>query len=291
MDRVFEHFHLSLVERAQIGMFDVPTNREDWIRDCFGETFQFWHMGTEFHWVPWPEQPPFILGTVERIKLRPQHKAPEEGGEEFIGREWQGSLVIIDPRYRPDGQKVGFEQDRDVGQPHAVLASMARHLNGDGQNQFSIFVKPIFDSETFRRFAHRHGNVVRYITFDFVVPNMFFGARLGVKKGLERVGQDTGAEEVKVTLESETGVRTDSKNVEDALAYSEQGNARVTAGALTGEKYSSTTKRKTVKMRSILNLAQEASEEAKRWIRKALGRDENDSVDDADSGDSDTGGS
>lgn len=288
MERVFEHYHLSLIEQAQIEMFVEPLDREPWIRKTFGETFSFWHMGTEFHWVPRPDAEPFVVGTVERIKYRAQHKPPEEGAAEFIGREWQGSLVIIDPRHREDGQKVAFEEDRDVGQPHAVLASMAAFLN-EQKGQYSIHVKPIFDSETFRRFAARHGNVMRYITFDFVVPNMFFGARLGVKKGLSRVGTDTGAEGVKVTLDSNKGVRTDSKNVEDALAYSEQGNATVTAKALTGEKYSSTSKRKIVKMHSILNAAQQSAEGLRNWLKRALGRDKDDGLDSAANSDDDTG--
>lgn len=288
MERVFEHYHLSLIEQPQIDMFVEQLDREPWLRKIFGETFSFWHMGTEFHWVPRPDAEPFVVGTVERIKYRPQHKPPEEGAAEFIGREWQGSLVIIDPRHREDGQKVAFEEDRDVGQPHAVLASMAAFFN-EQKLQYSIHVKPIFDSETFRRFAARHGNVMRYITFDFVVPNMFFGARLGVKKGLSRVGTDTGAEGVKVTLDSNKGVRTDSKNVEDALAYSEQGNATVTAKALTGEKYSSTSKRKIVKMHSILNAAQQSTEGLRNWLKRALGRDQDDSLDSSPDSNGDTG--
>lgn len=288
MERIFEHYHLSLIEQDQSDLFIEPLDRESWIRRTFSETFSFWHMGTEFHWVPRPDAEPFVLGTVERAKRRRQHKPPEEGAIEFIGHEWQGSLVVIDPRYLPDGQKVAFERDRDVGQPHAVLASMAAYLNSMG-GQYSIHIKPLFDSETFRRFAARHNNVMRYITFDFVVPNMFFGARLGVKKGLSRVGDDTGAQGVKVTLESDKGVRTDSRNVEDALEYSEQGNATVTAAALTGEKYSSTAKRKSVKMRSILNVAERTKEGVKNWLTRVLGRDQDNSLDNTADSDGDTG--
>lgn len=288
MERVFEHYHLSLIEQDQSDFFVEPVDREEWIRRAFGKTFQFRHMGTDFHWVPRPDAEPFVVGTVERIKYRQQHKGPEEGAAEFIGHEWQGSLIIIDPRYMPDGQKVAFEQDRDVGQPHAVLASIAAHFNALS-NQYTVHVKPLFDSETFRRFAGRHGNVMRYITFDFVVPNMFFGARLGVKRGLERVGADTDAEGVKVTLDSSKGVKTDSKNVEDALTYAEQGNATVTAKALTGEKYSSTSRRKTVKMQSILNAAQQSKEGFKNWLKKALGRDQDDGLDSPSDSNGDTG--
>jgi hypothetical protein len=277
-ERVFEHFHLSLIEHDQSDMFIHPLTREEWLRTTFSETFSFYHMAKEFHWVPKSGADPYVVGIIERIRRRTQHKSPEEGAVEFVGQEWQGAMVIIDPRYRPDGQKVAFENKRDVGQPHAILASLTAFLN-TRSTQYSIHVKPIFDSETFRRFAARHGNVMRYVTFDFVVPNMFFGARLGVKKGLERVGTDTGAEGVKVTLDSDKGVRTDSQNVEDALEYSEQGNARVTAAALTGEKYSSTANRRIVKMRGILNAAELTEAGVRNWLRRALGRDQDDSVD------------
>ncbi|RIA35440.1 hypothetical protein DFR49_4217 [Hephaestia caeni] len=281
MNRIFEHFHLSLIEGQQ-DLFKAPLSREQWLREAFGETFSFHHYGKQFHWVPRGDSGNPIVGTVERKKTRTQHKGPEEGAAEFEGEEWQGSIVIIDPQHRPDGQKLAFERDPNVGAAAAVLDSLVAHLNSQ-RNQYTIHVKSLFDADTFRTFASRHGQIVRYVTFDFVVPNMFFGTSTSIDAGLRRIGEDTKAQGVKVTLESATGVDTASENVESALQYAEAGNASVTARAMNGDKYSSTSRRKTVKMHSILNFAKDSKEHVKQWLNQALGREADDSVGDADS--------
>lgn len=285
MNRIFEHFHLNLVMKDQQDLLAKPLTREEWIRSIFSETFSFPHQNKTFHWVPHGDQSDMILGTVERKKFRTQHRAPEEGAAEFDGEEWQGSIVIIDPVHRNDGQKLAFERDRDVGQPNAILDSLISYFNEKQEHPFTIVVKSLFDADTFRAFARRHGDVVKYVNFNFVVPNMFFGASTSVDQGLRRIGKSTNAQTIDLRLQSEEGVKTDSPDVQDALAYAEAGNASVTAKAMNGDLYSSTSRRLTVKMRSILNLSKDTKESVKKWLQEALGREQDASVDNADSAD------
>jgi hypothetical protein len=257
-------------------------SREEWIRHIFVERFEFTHQNKAFHWVPHGDQTELMLGTIERRKVRTQHRGPEEGAAEFDGEEWQGSLIIIDPEHRKDGQKLAFERDRDVGQPNAILDSLVTHFNAQQDPPYTIVIRSLFDADTFRAFAKRHGEVVQYVNFSFVVPNMFFGASTSVDQGLRRIGASTGAQTVDMRLQSSDGVKTDSPDVTDALLYAEAGNASVTAKAINGDTYSSTSRRLTVKMQSILSLSKDGKEAVKKWLGQALGRDKGDSVDDAD---------
>lgn len=288
MNRIFEHFHLNLVMKDQPDLLVPVRTREEWIRSIFLSRFSFRHRNKTLHWVPHGDQSDLILGTIERQKVRTQHKAPEDGAAEFDGEEWQGSIITIDPVHRKDGQKLAFERDRDVGEPNAILDSVVSHFNEQPEHPYTIVVKSLFDAETFRAFARRHGELVRYVNFNFVVPNMFFGATTSVDQGLRRIGASTGAQTVDLRLQSQEGVKTDSPDVTDALAYAEAGNASVTAKAMNGDLYSSTSRRLTVKMHSILDLSKDSREAIKKWLGQALGRDEDDSVGDADRTNGDT---
>lgn len=279
MRKKFEHYHLSLVERAQGDLLTPPVSREHWLRNAFAEGFQFRHQAKTFYWVPHPNAEGVILGTVQRQKQRVQHRPPEDGAAEFLAEEWQGSLVVIDPIYQPDGQKVAFEIDPSVGKTNAILSSIVSHLN-ERDGQYSLVAKALFAGESFWRFAERHGERLQYITFSFVVPNMFFGVSTDVDTGLRRIGEDTGAQEVKVTLDSDDGVDTKSRSVRDAMNYAEEGGASVTAKSLGGEYYSSTKKQKTSTIDGILS---SGKADVQSWINKVLGRVKNNSLDEPDS--------
>lgn len=270
MDKTFEHYHLSLVERAQPDLLVPAMGREAWIRDAFAQKFEFQHYGSTFWWVPSASSDGYITGIAEREKARTQHRGPEGDAAEFIGKEWQGSLVLIDPKNRPDGQKVAFERDGNVGTPAAILDSLVDAINARPGGQYTILVKALFDSEGFWAFASRHGGVVKYVTFDFVVPNMFFGASTSVDTGLRRLGKDTGAQTVRMRLESDDGVQADSQSVTDAMAYAEEGNASVTAQAINGDRYSSTRRRRTSRVQTLI----QTGEKVQQWIARALGQDE-----------------
>lgn len=275
MAKVFEHYHISLVERDQPDLLEPRRSREDWIRHVLALKFDFAHFGNRFWWVPHAGSGEYVTGIIERQKARTQHRGPDEDAHEFVGHEWQGSLIVVDPQHRPDGQKLAFERDSSVGTPAAILDSMVAAINARPGIQYTIHIKPLFDSEGFWTFAERHGGRVKYVTFDFVVPNMFFGASTSVDTGLRRIGADTGAQTVRMRLESEDGVDTNSESVRDALAYAEEGNASVTAQSLDGDRYSSTRRRRT----SRVEVLAKAGEKVHQWIAQVLGRDEADSVD------------
>jgi hypothetical protein len=289
MPRVFEQFHFSLIEREQPSFLEPSRDREHWLRAKFGGPLTFKHHGKPFFWVPQPLSDEFIVGVIERKRRQPERTPPEEGAKEIEGEFWTGSMVIIDPQNRPDGQRVAFENRTNVGQPAAILSSLVALLNSDEAHQYALHFKSLFRGDSFWRFADKHGGRLEYVSFRFTVPNMIFGAGGGVKKGLTRIGADTDAQEIELKVESDDGVRADSETVKEGLAYGEEGNARVTAKALSGEYWSSTKRKLTIKMQSILNLAEMTSGEVHRWLKQAMDRDSDSGHSGADPSDSEPG--
>lgn len=273
MAKFFEQFHFSLIEREQIGLFEEQLTRELWLRKVLRGRFQFRHAGKDFYWVPQDLSDEFIVGVVERQKSQLQRTPPDQGAREIQASIWTGSMVIIDPVHRPDGQKVAFESNSAVGQPKALLSSMVSHLNAGQTHQYVLYFKPLFNGDSFWKFASKFDGSLEYVNFKFTVPNMLFGVGSKVTDGLKRIGSDTGAQEVEVRLDSKDGVETNSETVKEAVEYAEDGNARVTAKSLTGEYWSSTSRQVTVKMHSVLNFATVAKAEVQGWLKEALGRD------------------
>lgn len=282
MAKLFEQFHLSMIEREQLDLLVTPALREDWLRSRLSSRIEFKHMGKDMYWIPKDWSGELLTAIVERQRAKAQHFGPDEGAEEFIGEEWQGSIIIIDPIHRPDGQKMAFEYDKAVGQPSAILSSLVAFINSDATNQYALHFKPLIQGGSFARFASKHGNVLQYVSFKFTVPNMLFGLGTKTTDGLKRLGKDTGAQEVDLKLESDDGVRANTETIQEAVEYAEEGNARVTAKARNGEYWSSTRRKVTITMQRVIDFASEHKEGVEKWLTEALDRDQDHVGSDAD---------
>lgn len=277
----FELHHLSLAPRTQPGLFDKKMGKAAWLREAFGEQRAFEHRGSSFHWVPYAparhDTGP-IVGVIERQWPIQHYDPPEEGGAPTSTEVWQGAVVIIDPEHHgaghehhDDGQKLAFERGTKVGQPLAVLSSLVGRINELPEAPFIIGIKAIWDEQSFQTFARRHGNTVKSITFDFLVPNMFdLSGKLDEK--LKNVGEATGAQHVKLTLESPDGVQVDTPEVQEGVAYGAKGQATLTATAMDGERYTSTDKVRTSRVASLKGQGQALLSVVRDKIEEVLGR-------------------
>lgn len=271
----FELHHLSLTERHQPGLFDAKLEKAAWLRKAFGDQRAFEHRSIQYHWVPYGvtrEDGP-VVGVIERLYPLQHYEAPEAGGKPMSTDVWQGAVIIIDPEHHSDGQKLAFERGTKVGQPLAVLSSLVGALNEIPDAPYIIAVKAIWDEQSFQTFARRHANTVRSITFDFVVPNMFdLSGKLDEK--LKQVGEDTGAQHVKLTLESPDGVNVDAPEVQAGVTYGAQGQATLTAVAMDGDRYSSTDKVRTSRVASLKGQGKALLAVIRDKIDEVLGRND-----------------
>lgn len=272
--KTFELFHISLIEVDQLDMLVPQSSRENWLRARFAERLKFQHHGTTFFWVPKPDlSHEYIFGILERQRSQSELTPPEDGANEVERPYWTGSIMIIDPVSRPDGQKLALENLPKVGQPAAILRSLINHLNLPVGAQYSLQAKPLFSGDSFWRFVDRYGRKLSYVKFRFSVPNMIFNAGGRVKDGLERIGKDTKAQEILVKLESANGILADSEAVQEGLAYGEEGNAIVTAKSLSGAIWRSTKTRLYTQVEDTIDWANAQKKEVLTWLKRAIGHD------------------
>lgn len=239
-DRTFTLFHFSLIPIAQTSItMRTSDTREEWLRYALSKSFEFEHRGgTSLFWVPQGLADECFVGLIQRTKMHERHKPPEEGGGEIAEEEWQGAYVLVDPTHHDEGQRLAVENDV-VGKPNSLVKSLADYLNRHEEAPYQIEIEPLWDSSRFWAFAERHDNVLRRIDFNFVVPNMWDTER-DLDEDLKATGNTTGAERVKVGLESSHGVSTNNQKVKDGVEYTERGGGSLTAKSLDGTSFRST---------------------------------------------------
>lgn len=282
LDRKFTIFHLSLVPIRQIDIETrVSDSREQWLRYALKERFEFGHWGGDtLYWVPKGDIDECILGLIQRKRPHAYHQTPEEGGAEVVGEEWQGAYVLVDPTHHDEGQRVAVENDV-VGAPQALMKSLADALNSRSEAPYQVESEPLFDGARFWAFAKTHGNVLKRITFDFVVPNMW-GTENDLEEDLKETGQETGAERVVITMTGGHGVTTENEKIRNGVDYAERGAGTISATAQNGKKFSSNKQSVTTRIPFIRSGAREILDSFKSMKRRILGREQDDTMDDPD---------
>lgn len=280
-DKKFTLFHLSLIERLQHSMFWFDGTREEWLRFSLRDGFTFSHRKGELHWVPQGEENGSIVGLIQRSIKHARHEPPELGGAEVIADEWQGAYVIIDPTHHGDGQKAAVENDYKSGKPAALMNSLAAAINSRPDARYHIAIEPLFDADGFWQFAARHGYVMKWINFDFVVPNMW-GTRGDLDRDLRDTGKQTGAQRVVVRLKGEDGVSTQNEKVKEGVEYVEKGAGTLTAKSLDGQPYNSNDTLKTTGVPAPEGTPAEKRTYFARLKDRILGREQDTPMDDID---------
>jgi hypothetical protein len=230
--------HLSLVgrQRTLFGQFDGT--REQWLRHALGESFDFlgWG-GRELVWVPKRVNDGLIFGLIQGKAPFSHHESPNAGGGEIVSEMWQGAYLFLDPTHHDDGQKLALENDV-MGKPRALAKALFDHLNDREDAPYSTIPELIFDENDFWRFSEANNNILKYIKFRFVVPNMW-GPQHDLDKDLKETGTETGAENVDVSFSAKNGVTTRNAKVQNAVEYTQRGAGDIKAESMTGTKFSS----------------------------------------------------
>ncbi len=183
---------------------------------------------------------------------------------------WQGTYLFLDPTHHEDGQKLAIENDV-VGTPLSLALAIFNNINSRDEAPFSCIPKLIFKDQEFWKFAKESGQILRYITFKFAIPNMW-SPQSDIEEDLKATGSDTGADTVEVSFKSEGGVRTDNDRVKAAVDYSRRGAGTVTAKNLEGKTFSSNNRAMTERV-SADELLEPSDVKVSAVAKRVLGRD------------------
>lgn len=235
----FTLFHLSCIPvREPTFHADTSISRSDWIKKILDNPFEFHYRGgANLFWSPQHADLRYVIGIIQKEKLHTLHHPPQMGGGEYVTEEWQGAYVILDPYPHEDGQKLAVENDV-VGKPNTLAKALCEYLNHDPDRPFHLEIEEIFDSQSFWAFSEERGDVLRSITFDFVVPNMWV-SRKGIAEDLRRAREITKSQKVEVKYSSELGVATKNQIIKDGVDYTSRGAGELKARGMDGETYTS----------------------------------------------------
>lgn len=241
VERTFSLLHLNLIGRQQELFDQFHGSREQWLREALKVEFTFsgWG-GRELVWLPKRVDDGLIFGLIQGRSPYAHHESPNAGGGETISDMWQGAYFFLDPTHHDDGQKLAIENDV-LGKPRALAKALFDHLNDRSDAPYTTIPELIFDENDFWRFSTDNGDILRYIRFRFVVPNMW-GPQNDLDEDLKETGTETGAELVDVTFSAKSGVTTRNQKVRTAVEYTQRGAGEIRAKSLTGDSYSSNTK-------------------------------------------------
>jgi hypothetical protein len=244
-------FRLSLKPVAEPDAFEVrtrsgaPFSREEWLRTFFSETRTFTHWASEFAFIPAAQDQTFglpshlIVGWIARPLLVQERTPPSVGFMPTRHQSWRGALIVIDPTDHADGQKIAMEKRADIGEPHAILRSLARQMRiGDAPQPFIVEIFAIIQPSSFWRFAEEHDFKIKILTFDVAVPNMFGGAD-EFSQELRELHQRNNVSRVRTTLVSDGAIDPRSNRLDEVVDYTEQGAGQIKAQAVDGARYNS----------------------------------------------------
>ena len=152
---------MSLIERKDPTFLSFRGTREEWLRKCLEESFEFpgWG-GKTLVWVPKGERTDLIFGLIQGKKIHSYHDAPSEGGAEKEEPFWQGAYFFLDPRHHEDGQKLAIENDV-LGQPRALAKALFDYVNQRQDVAYNCVAALTFDESDFWRFAEESGGILK----------------------------------------------------------------------------------------------------------------------------------
>jgi hypothetical protein len=249
MAKQFVLFRFSLLLRQQRGLLEEVSDpsREEYLRDVLGSQIEFIHRKNTFIYVPDGGSPNIkeLLGRIGRKVRSTENLPPENGLEESIHEGWRASVMVIDPTEHKDGQKVALEINKRVGSTNGLISSLVAKINSIHPNSaYELFAEPIFDVQTFWKFADENRGHITSLTFEFVVPNMF-GVNDDIDDELVGYREHEKAQIVAVKIANESGLETDTQRIKESVNYVGRGTGKITARA--GKyTYKSTDKFKTI---------------------------------------------
>jgi hypothetical protein len=256
---IFELFHWSMIERPQLDAFERKSlgqagriTRENWLREVFGKSIAFAHMGHQFHYVPETETDssalPLMMARVGRQVSVKENDPPAEGLHEKHRDAWLASAIIMDPTHHEHGQRVAMQYHHDIGKPMALLTSLAAHINRESPPEpYTLSVAPIIDASTFWHFVNANKNAVTNVTFDLVPPNMFDGPE-NMDKELKELRDLERARKIRLELENPDSLNLETKRIHGIVDYAAQGGGDIEARAKGKKRYSSKRKIKTMQI-------------------------------------------
>lgn len=249
------------------------TNRDEYLKQLFGERIDFSHAGSEFAYVP-TEQIDFdngkiMIGKIGKKKTETENLPPDKNLDETEHTGWHATYILVDTRDFSDGQKIAFQYNRDVGQPLPIMKNFIKCLNDENKGSgWNIEVRLITHPVTFWEAVKENEGKITSVTFSFTTPNI-----LRLKNSLtEELGRnriERNASEVAMTIKNAEGnlkISKEDKETNDAVEYISEGGGEAQIKSGVNKVFDSSEEGK-IQEKEIEDEKRENEDEASRWKR------------------------
>lgn len=131
-----------------------------------------------------------------------------------------------------------MEYNTEVGQPWAVMKSIAAHMSNEIESPYTVQSFEIVETGSFWRFAEANGDSIKRLTLDVAVPNMFHDKNDFVEE-MKSLSKNENVSRVKTALISDSQLNLESERMRSIIEYTESGAGEIDAKATNGAVYKS----------------------------------------------------
>ena len=234
-------YRLSLTEAKQASLFDEEIDtqsRKEFLARKFAKPFSFDHWGgIRLRYHPVQNDSGIITGVVCRWISEDAEADPEDPFNVVDSGRWVKAAFFLDTN--DDRQIFAFENRQGVGSPEAVVGGLVRHLNDETNGfPFKIDAFALTRQGSFYEAVDSFPGLITSVTFHLVIPNPL-NAEEDTREALRKLGERTGATEVRETLKSNDKIDVGSSYVRGAVEHAERGGGEVSAKSGNTQVYNS----------------------------------------------------
>lgn len=219
---------LSLTERHELQLHDGlvqgngrPT-RAEFLKIAFSKDWQFIYRDNEYSYIGSGTDGHYAYGAIGKRIVKQHFSPPEEGLRPIAVDYWEKSVFILN--LEEDQQVVFIEQNNEVGTGVVLVNALSSHINRyTGSNEYKIdsFVLP--KKNGFWEAVAQHPEPITELSFQYVVPNMFFGGADATRKNLNKYKERNNAKNVDIKIRNPDGIILDDDDVRSSVNYVEGG--------------------------------------------------------------------
>ena len=235
-------FRLSLSEPDQKGLFSKITEaqltREEFLRRIFSVSFSFDHrkdIKLKYHFIE--EVDGVIYAAICRwVSEEAETNQIDPFEKSNLGR-WKKAAFLFN--IKDDQQVLGIDFVNGVGRPNSVVSSLVETVNAITLGQeYRIDFFNLPTAGSFNKAVREYKGDITSVSFDLVIPNPP-SVEDSTRKALRELREKTGAIKKKETLESQSGLKTESSYIQELVDYTEKGGGRTVAKSGSEEVYNS----------------------------------------------------
>lgn len=222
----YEVFRLSLMANTRPPLLEIISparseriSRQLYLQKEFSGRIDFTHRGRDFTYVHIDGFDDRIVARIGRRGLEAASADPDLKFAPIEEERFQAVNVYIDTASDPDGQKVAMQDDKRIGRPSSVLESLVSHINSRIADQpYEIAVHPVVKEQDFWAVVEAHKGEITTLRIQLSAPNVL-GLGASLPKEMRDAKEQNNVSRASVTLENKNGIRVDTPDVRETIAY------------------------------------------------------------------------